>query len=88
MVLCSRAGDPLVSRFAKAVLLVAAGLLTSACAGGQNLVVARDPIPPPSANFAVVCRSTGLILNAYYSSCTPILRGGVITRRTVVRARG
>ena len=60
-----------------------------ACSLPPNLVVARDPVPPPSPQTRIACVSTPpVILNTVISSCKPVERRRVIERRTVVRAKG
>jgi hypothetical protein len=56
------------------------------CSLPPNLVVARDPIPPPPPGYRVECGSHPILFDAYIGTCREV---PVRTeRRVVVRAKG
>ena len=60
---------------------------TGACSLPPNLVVARDPIPPPPPGFRVECRSYPVLFDAVIGDCREVVRVRT-ERRVVVRAKG
>lgn len=60
--------------------------LTGACSLPPNLVVARDPVPPPPPGYRVECRSHPILFDTVIGDCREV---PVRTeRRVVVRAKG
>jgi hypothetical protein len=49
-------------------------LAVSACSHAPNPVVARDPVPPPPAGYAVACGTTRLPLGIVRARCVPVQR--------------
>jgi hypothetical protein len=68
-------------RLTLAVALVLAG---SAGACAPKPIVARDPVPAPTPGTGYVCDSRPTVLNAFYSTCEPVMREPSV----VVRAKG
>lgn len=65
-------------------LTVALALAASAGACAPKPIVARDPVPPPAPGLGYSCNSRPTVLNAFYSTCEPVLREPEV----VVRAKG
>jgi hypothetical protein len=69
-------------------VVLATLLAAGACSLPPNLVVARDPIPPPPADYKVVCSSFPVPpFKDHISHCRPVAPARIETR-TVVRAKG
>jgi hypothetical protein len=63
-----------------------AGLWLGACSAPPNLIVARDPIPPPPPGYQVLCRTSPGLFWTQHANC--IAAGGVILKERIVRVRG
>jgi hypothetical protein len=67
--------------------IVLATLCAAGCSLPPNLVVARDPIPPPPPDYKVVCSSVTVPpFKDVVSHCRPA--PAKVETRTVVRAKG
>ena len=55
-------------------LAVALALAGTAGACAPKPIVARDPVPAPAPGLGYACDSRPVVLNAFYSNCTPIQR--------------
>lgn len=65
-------------------LLTTLALAASAGACAPKPIIARDPVPAPAPGLGYACDSRPTVLNAFYSSCTPIQR----ETEVVIRAKG
>jgi len=73
-------------RLIQRAALLATLCLTGACSLPPNLVVARDPVPPPPPTYRVECKSHPVLFDAYIGDCREV---PVRTQRhVVVRAKG
>ncbi len=73
----------------KGAIALATLIGAGACSLPPNLVVARDPIPPPSPDYKVVCSSFGVPgFKDHISHCRPAAVPAKVERRTVIRAKG
>jgi hypothetical protein len=67
--------------------LAATLCLTGGCSLPPNLVVARDPIPPPPPGYRVKCDTYPFLFETAIGDCREVVPVRT-ERRVVVRAKG
>jgi hypothetical protein len=68
--------------------VIGLGLAAIGCSRPPNLVVAHDPLPPPSPAFAARCYSSPTIFHGYASACRAVVAPALLEERTVIRTKG